>query len=129
MTRRFNVVHPRDGSYVHQTVFLYYILREANTVGCTAYAARDLPGNSSHSLEPFSLRSLLYRYQYIVSLTIYSSLSVNPYGLLRNNLTEPATGYRKILSLIQNQSRVFTIQDIAICQTAKLRLSKNYSAN
>ena len=36
-------------------------------------------------LEIFSLRPLIYVYIYIVSFTIYSSLSVNPCGLLHTS--------------------------------------------
>ena len=44
--------------------------------------------------------SLLDLYLYIVSLTIYSSLSVNPCGLLQNKLNMPATSYSKMLQLL-----------------------------
>ena len=47
---------------------------------CTTYEARDILGNYTHSLEPFSLRSLLYIAFLQYTLTL--SLSVNPCGLL-----------------------------------------------
>ena len=63
----------------------------------TSYAARDLLGNSAHSLEPFSLRSLLFLYIVFLQYTLPLSLSVNPCGLLHTCFYEPAAGYSKIL--------------------------------
>ena len=91
---RFYVVHFQGGSYVHRIVFLI-----STQFCCTAYVAIDLLGNSTHNLEPFSLRSRLSLY--IASLTIYSSLTLSlcqSPRIVTYILTKSATGYSKIIT-------------------------------